>query len=129
MNRLLLLCFALISWSTQAQKIAQEDLYTTWQLDKYSDEEQYYAPPKKEIGDYIALKQDMTYTAVSEGEQEAGTWIFNANGGYVELKTEEGEKEKFYLHFLSGRTMVVTYDTDEYRVWEAHYVSVNEGSE
>ncbi|MEM9681063.1 MAG: hypothetical protein AAF901_12145 [Bacteroidota bacterium] len=123
MKIVLLLLLFLISLSTYAQKVSQENLYRTWHLDKYSDEEQYYFPPKNEMTDSITLNTDMTYQLVSEGEPETGSWLFNANGKYVEFRSEKGRKEKFYIHFLSSRSMVVTYDTDEYRIWEVHYVS------
>ncbi|MEM9363769.1 MAG: hypothetical protein AAGA43_14110 [Bacteroidota bacterium] len=110
--------------TSHAQKITQEDLYTTWILNKYSDEEQYYFPSKREVGDRFTFKQDMTYLSVSEGEKSNGTWLFNSNGKYIELLSEQRKKEKLYIHFLSHRSMVVTYDTDEYRVWEVHYVSL-----
>ena len=107
-----------------AQKIDQKDLYALWELDKYSDEEQYYLPPKKEMEDYLAFNEDMTYTSVSEGEKSEGTWMLNANGKYIEKISNQGKKEKIYIHFLSDKSMVVTYDTDEYRVWEVHYISL-----
>ena len=113
----------LISISSYAQKINPENFYTTWQLDKYSDEEEYYLPPKKEMEDYISLHPDMTYQSVSEGKMSEGSWIFNTNGKYIELKDKEEKKEKFYIHFLSDKSMVVTYDTDEHRIWEVHYIS------
>ncbi|MEM8508677.1 MAG: hypothetical protein AAF717_12645 [Bacteroidota bacterium] len=112
-----------ISWTSHAQKINQEDLYTFWHLDKYSDEEQYYFPPKKEAEDYLAFEMDMSYTEVSEGVKNNGTWFFNTNGKYIELRSGAGEKKKLYLHFLSDKSMVVTYDTDAFRSWEVHYVS------
>ncbi|MDN5213028.1 hypothetical protein QQ020_13255 [Fulvivirgaceae bacterium BMA12] len=112
-----------ISVTSYAQKINQEDLYTIWLLDKYSDEEEYYLPPKKEVGDSLAFKQDMTYTAVFEGKKSNGTWLLNTNGKYIELLSDQGEREKLYIHFLSNKSMVVTYDTDEFRIWEVHYVS------
>ncbi|MEM9857767.1 MAG: hypothetical protein AAF843_10435 [Bacteroidota bacterium] len=117
-----LLLNLLIDYS-YAQKIDKEQLYTTWCLDKYSDAEEYYQPPKKEIGDYIMLNKDMTYKARSEGDVGTGTWMFNTNGNYIELKDEEKEAEKLYVYFLSEQSLVVVYDVDEYRVWEVHYVS------
>ncbi len=125
MNKLLLVFLALVSTNATAQKIDQQDLYQTWVIDKYSDDEAYYAPPKKELQDYISLKPDGTFVAVSEGRNSSGSWIFNANGKYVELIDHKGEKEKFYIHWLSNMSMVGTYDTDEYRIWEVHYVSAN----
>jgi hypothetical protein len=123
MKKTLILTLTLIAINLSAQKINQEDLYATWHLDKYSDAEQYYHLPKKEIGDYLSLNQDMSYTAVSEGEMSNGSWFYNTNGKYLELKSEDKTKEKIYIHFLSNNSMVVTYDSDEYRVWEIHYVS------
>ncbi|MEO0333999.1 MAG: hypothetical protein AAF223_20380 [Bacteroidota bacterium] len=123
MKRLFVLSTFLITNHLHAQKFEKEDLYRTWCLDKYSDEEAYYEPAKKEVGDYISLKKDMTYEIKSEGELDTGTWMLNTNGNYLELKGEEGKAEKLYLYFLSTQSMVFTYDVDEYRIWEAHYVS------
>ena len=123
MKVLLTFLYIMISVGSYAQKINQKHLYTVWHLDKYSDDEHYYFPPTKEAEDYLSLNSDMTYVSVSEGKKDEGTWIFNANGNYIELKAQEGKKEKFYIHFLSCKSMVVTYDTDEYRIWEVHYIS------
>lgn len=109
--------------SLYAQKIDKENLYRTWYLDKYSDEAQYYPPPKKEIGDYITLNADMTYTAITQGELDSGTWVLNTNGTYLELKSADDHIEKMYIYFLSTRSLVVVYDVDEHRAWEVHYVS------
>ncbi|UOY08033.1 copper resistance protein NlpE [Muricauda sp. SCSIO 64092] len=128
MKKLSLLVVMLCTVGSYAQKINQEDLYAIWHLDKYSDDESYYFPPKKEAEDYLSLNRDGTYVSVSEGKQGDGTWIFNANGKYIELESKAGKKEKFHIHFLSGKSMVVTYDTDEYRIWEVHYVSSNTGN-
>ncbi|MEM6840642.1 MAG: hypothetical protein AAF632_00320 [Bacteroidota bacterium] len=132
MKGLFVLSTFLIANHLYAQKFEKEDLYRTWCLDKYSDEETYYEPPKKEVGDYIRLKEDMTYEVKSEGVLDSGTWMLNTNGNYLELKSDpgtspgqEGKAEKLYLYFLSTQSMVFTYDVDEYRIWEAHYVSCN----
>ena len=125
MKNRILIVFSLVSLSAHTQKINQDDLYTFWHLDKYSDEEQYYHPPKKEAEDYLGFNRDMTYTVVSEGKKAHGTWLLNTNGKYIELLSGEGKKEKLYIYFLSNRSLVVAYDADKYRLWEVHYVSLN----
>ena len=120
----LLITFFLLSLHfTHAQRIEKNHLFNTWHLDKYSDENDYYQVPKAEIGDYILLKNDMTFESKSEGEIGKGTWMLNTNGTYIEIKYENGESEKMYIHFSTSRTLVVMYDVDEYRELEAHYVS------
>ena len=106
-----------------AQKIEKDNLLKIWYLDKYADEEDYYKVPKIEQGDYIHLKEDMTYEAQTESETGTGTWMLNTNGTYLELKGDNGDKEKIYILYSTVRTLVVMYDTDEYRELEAHYVS------
>ncbi|WKN42072.1 hypothetical protein [Tunicatimonas pelagia] len=123
MKKYLFVLLAFASFNGFAQKINQQDLYQTWTIDKYSDDETYYAPPKKERGDYMTLKADGTYVAVLEGERNTGSWMYNANGQYIELMYSNKEQEKLYIHWLSDKSMVGTYDTDEYRIWEVHYVS------
>ncbi len=123
MKQLFLLLTLLITNCLHAQKIDKQDLYRTWYLDKYSDAEEYYLPPKKEIGDYITLRKDMTYEAQSEGVLDSGTWMLNTNGSYLELKGSSQETQKLYVYFVSPKSLVVIYDVDEYRIWEVHYVS------
>ena len=123
MKKYLLAFLVFASFNVLAQKIDQQDLYQTWLIDKYSDDQDYYAPPKKELEDYITLKPDGTYISVSEGENRTGSWMYNANGRYIELADSNKKKEKLYIHWLSDKSMVGTYDTDEYRIWEVHYVS------
>ncbi|MBS9464106.1 hypothetical protein KIM67_16915 [Flagellimonas sp. 389] len=125
MKKLCLLLLLCIVSGIHAQKFEKENLYRTWYLDKYSDAEAYYKPSKKEIGDYFTFNKDMTYSIKSEDELSSGTWMFNTNGNYIELKEKAGDTEKLHLYFLSKKSLVFGYDTDEYRIWEAHYVSCN----
>ena len=106
-----------------AQKIDKNNLFNTWYLDKYADEKDYYKVPKIERGDYILLKEDMTFESISEGEMKKGTWMLNTNGTYIEVKHDNGELEKMYIVYVTSRTLVLMYDVDEYREFEAHYVS------
>ena len=123
MKKYLFVFFAFVTVNANAQKINETDLYQTWIIDKYSDDESYYAPPKKEMGDYIEIRLDGSYVSVFEGESGSGRWIYNANGKYIELIDSKEGREKLYIHWLSDKSMVGTYDTDEYRIWEVHYVS------
>ncbi|MBV6646723.1 MAG: hypothetical protein KI790_14800 [Cyclobacteriaceae bacterium] len=123
MKKHLFFFFLLGTAQAHAQKSNIEDLCRIWYLDKYSDDEAYYHPPKKEEGEFISFKEDMTYEAKSAGEMTSGTWMLNTNGNYIELKDAELKTEKIYIHFVSRRSLVVTYDTDAYRTWEVHYIS------
>ncbi|TRX48695.1 hypothetical protein FNH22_28445 [Fulvivirga sp. M361] len=123
MKHFLALFSFFITGNLYAQKIDKEDLYRTWYLDKYSDATEYYQPPKKETDDFITFHKNMTFNAKTEGELSSGTWMLNTNGNYLELKYERNDSEKLYIYFLSTRSLVLMYDTDEYRIWEVHYVS------
>jgi len=107
----------------QAQEISKNLLSKTWHLDKYADDEDYHPLPEEELGDYLHLREDMTFAARLEGEVESGTWMLNTNGAYLELKYANGEKDKLYIIYSTNRTLVLIYDIDEYREWELHYVS------
>jgi len=123
MKALLVISLFLAAIQLKAQQIQEELLFNTWYLDKYSDEEQYLTPSKRELDDFIALSPDKTYEAVFEGEQESGTWMLNTNGNYVELKDASDIKGRFYIYHLSSRSLVLVFDEDEHRVWEVHYTS------
>ena len=106
-----------------AQKIDKNDLLNTWHLDKYADEQDYYKVPKIERGDYFILRGDMTFESKTEGEMGKGTWMLNTNGTYIEIKHNNGELEKMYIVHSTPRALVLMYDEDEYREFEAHYVA------
>lgn len=128
-KRLLTFLALLFASQLYAQKIEKADLYRTWHLDKYSDEEAYFQPPRKETKYYITFREDMTFEEKSEGEVGSGTWMLNTNGSYVETKSKAGETEKRYVYFLSEASLVVGYDDDRYRIWEVHYVAGEEKAE
>lgn len=122
--RLTLIVLYILSYLTcHSQRIAVDHLYAIWHLDKYSDEEAYYHPPAKETNDYLDLQPDKTYKAVVEGKAETGRWLYNTNGKYIELAAADGTREKLYIHHLSSRSLVISYDDDQYRMWEVHYVA------
>ena len=106
-----------------AQNLEKSDLFQTWYLDKYGDENDYYEVPKWEKEDYMILKDDMTFEIKTEGEIGKGTWMLNTNGTYLEIKYDSGELEKIYIIYATSRTLVLMFDIDEYREMEAHYVS------
>lgn len=120
---LLLASLVLSMPGVYAQKIDKDNLFKIWYLDKYADEEDYYKVPKTEQGDYILLKEDMIFESKTEGEIQAGTWMLNTNGTYIEMRHDSGELEKMYIIYSTSRTLVLMYDVDEYRELEAHYVS------
>lgn len=122
MKPLLILPLLLLSSTLFAQKLKEDQLYSTWYLDKYSDAEAYYHPPTAELQDYLTLTRDKTYQSRAEGGQSEGTWMLNTNGNYLELKSTEGETTRIYVQFVTDKSLVVTYDDDLYRAWEVHYV-------
>ena len=106
-----------------AQQIDRSHLLSRWCLDKYSDEADYYKVPRIEQEDFLRFNKDMTFEARTEGEPSTGTWMLNTNGTYLELRHKDGTLEKIYILFLTSRSLVLMYDTDEYRAWEVHYTA------
>ena len=115
--------FLLFATTGTAQKIDKDVLTQTWCIEKYSDAKKYYRIPRKEQGDHWTLQTDGTFSGQSDGKATKGTWMLNRNGTYFELRYSGGTREKAYISYLSSKTLVVLYDTDAYREFEAHYVS------
>ena len=126
MKKLLVYPLLLLTSALFAQKLDEKQLYATWHLDKYSDDEAYYNPPAAEREDYLSLARDKTYQFRTEGEESQGTWMLNTNGNYLELKSTEGETIRIYIQFLTDKSLVITFDEDLSRAWEVHYVGYDQ---
>jgi len=106
-----------------AQNVSKTALIKTWKLEKYYEEGEYYEPEVNEANDYIDFKEDMTFSAMMEGELYTGTWMLNTNGAYIELKYESNEIDKLRIKWLGDYNLVVIFDADYYRYTEVHYNS------
>ena len=100
-------------------------LYSTWCLKTYAIGNKEYPPKKKEKDDYIQFKKDMTFMSKSEGIEEKGTFFYNANGAYVILIAENGEKIKAYILSITDTSLVLKYDINEMRDVEVQYNKTN----
>jgi hypothetical protein len=98
-------------------------LFNTWFLDTYKIESEVYLPNKREKSDFILFKKDKSYTSMSEGKEEKGTFILNTSGAYVVMIYEKGDKTKAYIISISKKSLILKYDIDEIRDVEVHYNS------
>ncbi len=118
----MLVFLCLSSWAIGlSQYIEKEDLYQKWKLEKYREANEYYAPETLELDDFLHLKQDMRFEAITEGVSFTGTWMLNTNGAYIELKYVDGEREKLRIQSLTSFSLIITYDMEHYRYTEVHY--------
>jgi hypothetical protein len=104
-----------------AQGIDKNNLFETWYLDSYKIGTKKHQPSKKEKNDYIFFKKDMTFTSLSEGKKENGSWRLNHNGGYILMTDDNGEKIKAYIISLTPKTLVLRYEIKEIREIEVQY--------
>ena len=111
---------------TNLQQDETNLLFNMWRLDTYKIENKDYPPNKKEKGDYILFKKDMTYTSKSEGKEDQGTFILNTNGAYIVMSDKNGEKLKVYIISISNKSLILKYDINEIRDIEVHYNSPNQ---
>ncbi|WP_103070539.1 lipocalin family protein [Aquimarina sediminis] len=106
---------------TSAQGIEKNNLLENWHLDHYKIGSKEYQPSKREKNDYLFLIKDMTFSSVSAGKKETGTWKLNINGGYIVMTDNNGEKVKAYIITLTSKTLILKYDIEEIREVEVHY--------
>jgi hypothetical protein len=110
-----------LTGKTHAQQSETNMLFNTWFLDTYKIESMEFPPNKREKGDYILFKEDMTYTSTSEGKEEEGTFILNTSGAYVLMVDEKGDKIKAYIISISKNSLILKYDINEIRDIQVHY--------
>lgn len=107
-----------------AQNLSKSTLIKPWKLEKYYEDGEYYPPEEHETKDYIQFNEDMTFTALMEGELYKGSWMLNINGGYIEIKYSTGEIDKLRVKWSSDYSLVVIFDADYYRYTEVHYNTI-----
>lgn len=123
-QRIVLLALSLLimaCYGAKAQKISKKNLAKKWQLVGYQYGKTLHKPSSKERGDYILLRNNLTYVSVSEGKTEAGKWSFNANGKYIEFWDKNGYSMKFFVQALKTNRLVLKADDKEMREIDIHY--------
>lgn len=107
----------------KAQSINKKNLTKKWKLSTYTYGRTHYQPSKKEQGDYILLKNDLTYVSVEEGKVATGRWNLNANGKFITLWNKKGESIRFFIQALKLNRLVLKADLKDMREIDIHYVS------
>lgn len=115
-----------ISFSTEAQSngFTVQNLSKKWKLEKYKVFYFSEQPTEKEKNDYIHLKPDMTFSSISEGVYEEGSWQLDAKKSRIFLAKEKEEKELiFIVNDLSENELVLIIDdpNDE----DAQYLKIH----
>ena len=91
--------------------ITVKNLSKKWHIDKYSYLIFSEEPGKKEVNDYIAFKEDMSFESVSEGRYDKGKWRLDTAKKRIFLA---GEIEKgeliFMIHKLDNNQLILIID-------------------
>ncbi|SHJ10223.1 lipocalin family protein [Aquimarina spongiae] len=99
--------------NAQKIKLNVSNLSKNWQLTKYSVGWFSEEPSDKEKNDYLKLKSDMTFTSVSEGIFEKGTWQLQKEHKRITL-SKKGDKAVlvFSIKKIKTNELVVIIDND-----------------
>lgn len=93
------------------EEITVKQIAKKWKLEKYGYLFYSEDPPEKEKNDYIFLKPDMTFQAISEGEFEKGKWRLDVKQRRIYL-SQSNEKEEliFIIDELEEDVLVLLID-------------------
>lgn len=108
---LLLFVLPLISATDSVVKPTVKQLSKKWKLDKYTVFNYSEKPSKKEQKDYLYLKSNMTFSSVSEGIYEKGTWKLDTKKNRIRLfKPKEKGSLDFIVHQFTTNKLVLIID-------------------
>lgn len=95
----------------EGTSITIQNLSKKWNLEKYKVSFFEEAPEEKEKNDYIHLKSDMTFSSISEGAFEIGTWRLDVKKKRIYLSEKGAEGELvFIINNLSSQKLVLIID-------------------
>lgn len=109
--------------------VTVQKLSKKWKLEKYKYLFFSEDPEEKEKNDYIHLKSNMTFSSITEGDYDEGTWELDAKNSCIILKSESEEGVlPFIVEELTSNKMVLyIYDPsdDEAEDLKIHFKAVN----
>jgi len=124
-QRMILLTLSLwvmACYGAKAQAINKKNLTKKWKLSTYRYGNTDYKPSEKAQGDYIFLKDNLTYVSVDEGKMSAGKWRLNANGKFMTFWNKKGESMRFFIRALKTNRLVLRADIKDMQEIDIHYV-------
>ena len=74
-------------------EVTVRNLAQRWKLEKYTFLLFTELPPPEEVNDYLHLETDMTFSSLSGGEYDAGTWRLDTSKKRLYLSNEREEEE------------------------------------
>ena len=115
MNRILypsLLFIGIVLMSfinSKTNAITIQNLSKKWELSHYSVGWFTEEPSQKEKDDYIHLSSNMTFTSISEGVFEKGSWILKGNR-IILSNNNEKDSLTFIVEDLTKKELVLIID-------------------
>ena len=110
--------------TTTTTELNIKNLSKKWKLEKYSVGIFSEDPSEKEKNDYIYLSSDMTFTSISEGNFEKGTWALKAKDKRIVL-SKSTEKKSLILIVDKLTSHELTLIIDDPSDKEAKYLNIH----
>jgi len=125
---ILFCCLSIMSFkgniNTNNLELNINNLSKKWNLDKYSVGLFSEKPSRKEQNDYIDLSPNMTFTSVSEGVFERGTWQLKKAEKRIIL-SKKGDKESLILIIKRLTESELTVVIDDSSDSDAKYLNIH----
>lgn len=110
----LVLCTSASLPNVLRDPLSAEALSKKWKLEEYSYLFFTEAPETQEMNDYLFLKNDMSFTSISEGLYEEGKWRLDVAKKRIYLsKKGDNEALVFIVDDLNGNELVLIIDDPE----------------
>lgn len=109
-------------------EVTVRDLSRKWKLDKYKVFLYSFDPEENEQDDYMHLHSDMTFTSISEGKYETGTWRLDPTARKIWMTDDQsGEKVALMIHELTKHMLIISIEDpsdDEAQYLKIHFKSI-----
>lgn len=125
---MLFCCLSIMSFkgniNTNDLELNIKNLSKKWKLDKYSIGLFSEKPSRKEQNDYIELSSNMTFTSVSEGVFERGTWQLEKVEKKIILSKKEDKENLIFIikNLTESELAIVINDSSDS---DAKYLNIH----
>ncbi len=104
-----------------SQESIKDQLIGKWKINEYEVQGEFHQPTREDKGDYLFLKNDMSFESKSEGMLDFGTWNFLEKKKAIILTDANKNSLKVIIVKKETNSLILWYDEKDLKEILFHY--------